>query len=97
MPSEPVTVAKCRTLIEAAMLAQTLQDVGIHAHVTDQNTEVLGPYSGGSNVRVIVPSHDAAAGGARRSMPNAARSLSRSTSTPMRRLYLLRHSSTRGN
>jgi len=58
--SEPVVVARCRTTMEASMLAQMLSDAGITAQLTDQNTEVLGPYAAGASVRVIVPSQDAA-------------------------------------
>ena len=55
-----VVVARCGNSGEAEILANELDAAGIPAQVIDHNTEVLGPYAGGADVKVVVMEADAA-------------------------------------
>ena len=52
-------VAQCANLAHAGMVAGELSGAGIIAQVIDQNTEALGPYAPGSDVKVVVLMEDA--------------------------------------
>lgn len=54
------TVARCASTAEAELCVGELADAGIPAHVLNQHTSGLGPYSGGSEVEVQVRRQDAA-------------------------------------